>query len=71
MKVFSQAAHMRPYDVQMREFEVMKKLQHKNIVPLLAIEDEVLCFNLYSGSQIPIKGYVKLSCSFMNEKFSE
>jgi TANK-binding kinase 1 len=41
VKVFSQAGHMRPHDVQMREFEVMTKLKHKNIVPMLAIEDEV------------------------------
>ncbi|XP_053391289.1 serine/threonine-protein kinase TBK1-like, partial [Mercenaria mercenaria] len=40
VKVFSQAGHMRPHDVQMREFEVMTKLKHKNIVPMLAIEDE-------------------------------
>ncbi|XP_052781597.1 serine/threonine-protein kinase TBK1-like [Mya arenaria] len=40
VKVFSQAAHMRPAEVQMREFVVMKKLTHRNIVPLLAIEEE-------------------------------
>ncbi|KAL4226664.1 hypothetical protein ACF0H5_014645 [Mactra antiquata] len=40
VKVFSHAGNMRPPAVQIREFEVMRKLSHKNIVPLLAIEDE-------------------------------
>lgn len=31
---------MRPYEVQMREFEVLKKVKHDNIVKLLAIEDD-------------------------------
>jgi len=29
-------------DVQMREFEVLTKLNHKNIVKLFAIEEEVM-----------------------------
>ena len=33
---------MRPHDVQMREYTVMKKLKHWNIVPLLDIEEEVI-----------------------------
>ena len=32
---------MRPMEDQMREFSVMKKLKHPNIVPLLDIEEEV------------------------------
>lgn len=31
---------MRPPEVQMREFEVLKKVNHENIVKLLAIEDD-------------------------------
>lgn len=31
---------MRPQEVQMREFEVLKKVKHENIVKLLAIEEE-------------------------------
>jgi TANK-binding kinase 1 len=31
---------MRPHEVQMREFEVLKKVKHENIVKLLAIEEE-------------------------------
>lgn len=31
---------MRPIDVQMREFEVLQKVNHENIVKLLAIEED-------------------------------
>ncbi|XP_039759285.1 inhibitor of nuclear factor kappa-B kinase subunit epsilon [Pararge aegeria] len=40
VKTFNQLSHMRPHDVQMREFEVLKKVKHENIVKLLAIEEE-------------------------------
>ncbi|XP_003702205.1 I-kappaB kinase epsilon [Megachile rotundata] len=40
VKTFNQLSHMRPPDVQMREFEVLKKVNHENIVQLLAIEEE-------------------------------
>ena len=40
MKTFNQMSHMRPVDVQMREFEVLQKVNHENIVKLLAIEDD-------------------------------
>ena len=41
VKTFNQLSHMRPHEVQMREFEVLKKVNHENIVKLLAIEEEV------------------------------
>lgn len=41
MKVFNNLSFLRPLDVQMREFEVLKKLNHKNIVKLFAVEEEV------------------------------
>ncbi|CAL1534551.1 unnamed protein product [Lymnaea stagnalis] len=41
VKVFNSQSFHRPFAVQMREFEVMKKLNHDNIVKLLAIEEEV------------------------------
>ncbi|KAL5014493.1 hypothetical protein ScPMuIL_008763 [Solemya velum] len=41
VKVFTQAGHMRPADVQMREYDVMRKLKHQNIVSLLDIEEEI------------------------------
>lgn len=41
VKSFNHLSHMRPYEVQRREFEVLKKVNHENIVKLLAIEEEV------------------------------
>ncbi|KAG7202425.1 hypothetical protein KM043_018736 [Ampulex compressa] len=40
VKTFNQLSHMRPQDVQMREFEVLRKVKHENIVELLGIEEE-------------------------------
>lgn len=40
VKTFNQLGQMRPQDVQVREFEVLKKVKHENIVKLLAIEEE-------------------------------
>ncbi|CAG7664735.1 unnamed protein product, partial [Allacma fusca] len=40
VKTFNQLSHMRPQEVQVREFEVLKKVKHENIVKLLAIEEE-------------------------------
>lgn len=40
VKTFNQLSHMRPYEVQMREFEVLRKVKQDNIVKLLAIEDD-------------------------------
>ena len=41
VKTFNSASHMRPVDIQMREFDVLKKLGHENIVQLHAVEEEV------------------------------
>ncbi|GFS66809.1 hypothetical protein TNIN_371211 [Trichonephila inaurata madagascariensis] len=41
VKTFNHTSHLRPLEVQMREFEVMKKCDHENIVKMLAIEEEV------------------------------
>jgi len=40
VKTFNQLSHMRPQEVQVREFEVLRKVNHENIVKLLAIEEE-------------------------------
>lgn len=40
VKTFNQLSHMRPLDVQLREFEVLRKVNHENIVKLLAIEED-------------------------------
>ncbi|GIY87943.1 hypothetical protein CEXT_347441 [Caerostris extrusa] len=41
VKTFNHTSHLRPLEVQMREFEVMSKCDHENIVKMLAIEEEV------------------------------
>ncbi|XP_071511111.1 serine/threonine-protein kinase TBK1-like isoform X1 [Diadema antillarum] len=40
VKMFNHMSYMRPHDVQRREFEVLLKLDHKNIIHLDAIEDD-------------------------------
>ncbi|OXB67162.1 hypothetical protein ASZ78_015803 [Callipepla squamata] len=39
VKVFNKASYLRPHEVQMREFEMLRKLNHKNIVKLFAVEE--------------------------------
>ncbi|TTA83861.1 Inhibitor of nuclear factor kappa-B kinase subunit epsilon [Bagarius yarrelli] len=39
VKVFNMASYTRPYEVQMREFEMLRKLNHINIVKLFTIEE--------------------------------
>lgn len=42
VKVFNMVSYNRPHDVQMREFEMLRKLNHSNIVKLHTVE-EVSC----------------------------
>lgn len=39
VKVFNTLSFNRPHDVQMREFEMLRKLNHSNIVRLFAVEE--------------------------------
>ncbi|NWW93646.1 IKKE kinase, partial [Rhynochetos jubatus] len=39
VKVFNNTSYLRPQEVQMREFEMLRKLNHKNIVKLFAVEE--------------------------------
>ncbi|XP_066528016.1 inhibitor of nuclear factor kappa-B kinase subunit epsilon isoform X2 [Hoplias malabaricus] len=39
VKVFNMTSYSRPYEVQIREFEVLRKLNHINIVRLFAVEE--------------------------------
>ena len=61
MKTFNQLSHMRPQEVQMREFEVLQKVKHENIVKLLAIEEEqegrgkVIVMELCTGERLVIQ----------------
>ena len=41
VKVFNNASFNRPSAVQAREFDVLLKIKHDNIVALLAIENDV------------------------------
>lgn len=56
VKAFNQVSHLRPYDVQRREFEVLSKVNHENIVKLIAIEEEsdhkVLIMELCTGGSL-------------------
>ncbi|XP_020858751.1 inhibitor of nuclear factor kappa-B kinase subunit epsilon isoform X1 [Phascolarctos cinereus] len=39
VKVFNNASYLRPREVRVREFEVLRKLKHQNIVKLFAVEE--------------------------------
>lgn len=39
VKVFNSASYRRPPEVQVREFEVLRRLNHQNIVKLFAVEE--------------------------------
>lgn len=39
VKVFNMVSYNRPHDVQMREFDVLRKLNHSNIVRLYTVEE--------------------------------
>ncbi|NP_001089830.1 inhibitor of nuclear factor kappa B kinase subunit epsilon L homeolog [Xenopus laevis] len=39
VKVFNNLSYLRPLDVQMREFEMLRKLKHVNIVKLFTVEE--------------------------------
>ena len=39
MKVFKLMSYSRPYKVQMREFEMLRRLNHNNIVKLFSVEE--------------------------------
>nr|WBP49704.1 TBK1/IKK epsilon family protein [Azumapecten farreri] len=41
VKVFTSAAALRPFEVQMREYSLMKKMDHMNIVKMQDLETEV------------------------------
>lgn len=58
VKSFNHVSQMRPYDVQRREYEVLSKVNHENIVKLLAIEEEsetqhkILIMELCTGGSL-------------------
>ncbi|KAM8756932.1 inhibitor of nuclear factor kappa-B kinase subunit epsilon isoform 1-T2 [Acanthopagrus schlegelii] len=57
VKVFNMVSYNRPHDVQMREFEMLRKLNHSNIVKLYAVEElpskqKVLVMEYCSGGSL-------------------
>uniref|UniRef100_A0A8C6PCW1 Inhibitor of nuclear factor kappa B kinase subunit epsilon n=1 Tax=Nothobranchius furzeri TaxID=105023 RepID=A0A8C6PCW1_NOTFU len=57
VKVFNIQSYHRPQDVQMREFEMLRKLNHSNIVRLFAVEElpskeKVLVMEYCSGGNL-------------------
>ncbi|NXD69232.1 IKKE kinase, partial [Eolophus roseicapillus] len=58
VKVFNSVSYLRPQEVQMREFEMLRKLNHKNIVKLFAVEEtgsskqKVLVMEYCSGGSL-------------------
>ncbi|XP_034022810.1 inhibitor of nuclear factor kappa-B kinase subunit epsilon [Thalassophryne amazonica] len=57
VKVFNAVSYNRPYEVQMREFEMLRKLSHSNIVKLYAVEEllskqKVLVMEYCSGGNL-------------------
>uniref|UniRef100_A0A673KZY7 Inhibitor of nuclear factor kappa-B kinase subunit epsilon-like n=1 Tax=Sinocyclocheilus rhinocerous TaxID=307959 RepID=A0A673KZY7_9TELE len=59
VKVFNLVSYNRPYEVQMREFEVLQRLNHVNIVKLFAVEEmhmnpkqKVLVMEFCSGGSL-------------------
>ncbi|XP_042319176.1 inhibitor of nuclear factor kappa-B kinase subunit epsilon isoform X2 [Sceloporus undulatus] len=58
VKVFNNASYPRPQELQIREFEVLRKLNHQNIVKLFAVEEieiskqKVLVMEYCSGGSL-------------------
>uniref|UniRef100_A0A8D2KWQ7 Inhibitor of nuclear factor kappa B kinase subunit epsilon n=1 Tax=Varanus komodoensis TaxID=61221 RepID=A0A8D2KWQ7_VARKO len=58
VKVFNTASYLRPQEAQIREFEVLRKLNHQNIVKLFAVEEiesskqKVLVMEYCSGGSL-------------------
>ncbi|XP_059186106.1 inhibitor of nuclear factor kappa-B kinase subunit epsilon [Centropristis striata] len=57
VKVFNVVSYNRPHEVQMREFEMLRKLNHNNIVRLYAVEElpskqKVLVMEYCSGGSL-------------------
>ncbi|XP_028260739.1 inhibitor of nuclear factor kappa-B kinase subunit epsilon isoform X2 [Parambassis ranga] len=57
VKVFNMVSYNRPYEVQMREFEMLRKLNHSNIVRLFTVEElpskqKVLVMEYCSGGSL-------------------
>ncbi|KAL0978674.1 hypothetical protein UPYG_G00173760 [Umbra pygmaea] len=57
VKVFNRVSYNRPYEVQMREFDMLRRLNHNNIVKLFSVEElankqKVLVMEYCSGGSL-------------------
>ncbi|KAJ6659834.1 hypothetical protein lerEdw1_018289, partial [Lerista edwardsae] len=52
VKVFNNTSYLRPQEVQIREFEVLRRLNHQNIVKLFAVEEIVLVMECCSDGSL-------------------
>ena len=55
VKTFNKVSLDRPLNVQMREFDVLKKVNHENIVKLIAIEEELESASKVGWKTFPLK----------------
>ncbi|KAK2862307.1 hypothetical protein Q5P01_001840 [Channa striata] len=76
VKVFNLMSYNRPHEVQMREFEMLRKLNHSNIVKLFAVEEmpsrqKVLVMEYCSGGSLltlledPVNAFGLLETEFL------
>lgn len=47
VKVFNIMSYNRPHEVQMREFEMLRKLNHSNIIKLFTVEEVTIQKDIY------------------------
>lgn len=47
VKVFNIMSYNRPHEVQMREFEMLRKLNHSNIIKLFTVEEVRIQKDIY------------------------
>lgn len=47
VKVFNIMSYNRPHQVQMREFEMLRKLNHSNIIKLFTVEEVRIQKDIY------------------------
>lgn len=51
VKVFNIMSYNRPHQVQMREFEMLRKLNHSNIIKLFTVEEVRIQKDLYKKKE--------------------
>lgn len=62
VKVFNMASYSRPYEVQMREFEMLRRLNHVNIVKLFTIEEVGFVMLIWCSFFVTVLSHVCRVC---------